>query len=47
MKIKKTITLDKEIVDWVEKKIDEKEFGSLSHAIEKALYELQKQYEKE
>ena len=45
MKIKKTITIDKQLLEWVEQKIKEKEFGSISHAIEKAVTELRKKYE--
>jgi len=45
MKVKKTITIDKELLEWIERKIKEKEFGSISHAIEKAVTELQKKYE--
>lgn len=44
-KIPKTITIDKELLDWIEQKIKEKEFASLSHAVEKALYELKKREE--
>jgi len=45
MKVKKTITIDKELLDWIERKIKEKEFGSTSHAIEKALTRLKSEYE--
>ena len=45
MKVKKTITIDKELLEWTERKIKEKEFGSVSHAIEKALTLLHRQYE--
>jgi len=33
-KVKKTVTLDKELVEWCEKEIKNKRFASLSHAIE-------------
>jgi Arc/MetJ-type ribon-helix-helix transcriptional regulator len=46
MKIKKTVTIDVKLVKWIEEMVEKKEFGSLSHAIEKAIYELKKQYEK-
>lgn len=46
MKEKKTITIDKELLEWIEQKIKEKEFGSISHAIEKALTRLKREYEK-
>jgi Arc/MetJ-type ribon-helix-helix transcriptional regulator len=47
MKIKKTVTLDIELIKWIEQKVKEKEFASVSHAIEKALFELKKHYEKQ
>jgi Arc/MetJ-type ribon-helix-helix transcriptional regulator len=46
MKVKKTVTIDVELVKWLEKMIEAKEFGSLSHAIEKALVRLKEDYEK-
>jgi len=45
MKVKKTITIDKDLLDWIEQKIKEKEFGSTSHAIEKAISELRRKME--
>jgi len=45
MKIKKTVTINKDLLDWIDQKIDEKEFASLSHAVEKGLYQLKKTYE--
>jgi Arc/MetJ-type ribon-helix-helix transcriptional regulator len=45
MKVKKTITTDKELLEWVEQKIEQKEFGSVSHAIEKALTKLKEEYQ--
>ena len=44
-KIPKTVTINKELLDWIDQKIDEKEFASLSHAVEKGLYQLKKNYE--
>lgn len=41
----KTITIDSDLLKWIEEKIETKEFANLSHAIEKALYELRKAYE--
>ena len=46
MKNKKTVTLDSELIEWLEQKIKEKEFGSLSHAIEKGLTHLKREYER-
>jgi len=45
MKLKKTITINQDILDWINQKIEEKEFASLSHAVEKGLYQLKKNYE--
>jgi Arc/MetJ-type ribon-helix-helix transcriptional regulator len=45
MKIKKSINISKELLDWIDQKIKEKEFASLSHAVEKGLYQLKKTYE--
>lgn len=42
----KTITLNGELLKWCETMIAKKEFGSLSHAIEKALTKLKAEYEK-
>jgi Arc/MetJ-type ribon-helix-helix transcriptional regulator len=44
-KTPKTVTINKELLDWINKKIEEKEFASLSHAVEKGLYILKKSYE--
>ena len=41
----KTISIDSKLIDWVETGIEKKEFSSLSHAVEKALYELKKSYD--
>lgn len=46
MKVKKTVTIDVELLKWLEKMIDAKEFNSISHAIEKALVRLKEDYEK-
>jgi Arc/MetJ-type ribon-helix-helix transcriptional regulator len=45
MKLKKTIAIDPELYKWVNQKIEEKEFSSLSHAVEKALYLLKNKKE--
>ena len=44
MKVKKTVTLDEDLIKWIEKMIEKKEFGSISHAIEKALVKLKEGY---
>ena len=46
MKITKTITLDKDLLDWVNSMIEQKKFASLSHALELSLYEYKKLQEK-
>jgi Arc/MetJ-type ribon-helix-helix transcriptional regulator len=46
MKVKKTVTIDVKLVKWMEEMVEKKEFGSLSHAIEKALSKLKEEYEK-
>jgi len=46
MKVKKTITIDKELLEWIERKIKEKEFASVSHCVEKAILHLKVEYEK-
>ena len=47
MRVKKTITLSKDVVDWLEKEIKERRFSSLSHGIEFAVYQLMKKEKKE
>ena len=42
-KARRTITLDREILEWIEEQIKEKRFASLSHAIEHALNKLIKE----
>jgi len=46
VKVSKTVTIDRELVEWMEGMIEKKEFASLSHAIEKALTKLRAEYEK-
>jgi Arc/MetJ-type ribon-helix-helix transcriptional regulator len=41
-KNKTSITLDPELRTWVQKKIKEKKFASVSHAVEYALQELRR-----
>ena len=41
-KKKTSVSLDDEILMWIEKKIKEKKFASVSHAVEYALEELKK-----
>jgi Arc/MetJ-type ribon-helix-helix transcriptional regulator len=41
-KKKTSVSLDDELLLWIEKKIKEKKFASVSHAVEYALEELKK-----
>jgi Arc/MetJ-type ribon-helix-helix transcriptional regulator len=41
-KKKTSVSLDYQLLSWVEKKINEKRFASVSHAVEYALEELKK-----
>lgn len=40
MKTRKMITVDRELLEWVEKQIESKRFASFSHAVEYALTKL-------
>ena len=42
-KARRTITLDRKILEWTEEQIKEKRFASLSHAVEFALNKLIKE----
>lgn len=42
MRVKKTVTLPKDVVDWLEKQIEERRFSNVSHGIEYAVYQLMK-----
>ena len=46
MKKKITITLDDNLLEWIEKKVKEKEFSSVSHGIQKSVMKLKQEYEK-
>ena len=41
-RIKKTITLSKGVVDWLEAQVEERRFANLSHGLEYAVYQLMK-----
>lgn len=41
----KTIRLNHDLLEWIEKMIELKEFGSISHCVEKALTKLRAEYE--
>jgi len=44
-KVTISVTLSYELIEWIEKKIEDLTFSSRSHAIEKALTELKKKME--
>ena len=46
-KRKVSITVDKGLLEWIDRKIEEFTFQSRSHAIEQAIYKLKKEIEKE
>lgn len=46
MKVKKTVTIDEELIEWLKRMMELKEFGSVSHGIEKGLTKLKEEYEK-
>ena len=39
-KVRRSITLDKELVEWIKSEIEKKRFKDVSHAIEFAVYRL-------
>ena len=47
VKRKVTITLNGSLLEWVQEKIKRKEFGSVSHAIEKALFDMREREKEE
>jgi Arc/MetJ-type ribon-helix-helix transcriptional regulator len=46
-RVKKTVTLPKDVIEWLEKQIEERRFSNLSHGIEYAVYQLMKKEKKE
>lgn len=46
MKLKKTIAIDEDLYEWLLEKVKQKEFGSISHGIAKALVMLREYYQK-
>jgi len=45
LSIKRSVSIDPELFDWVESKIQEKRFSTLSHAINEALLKLKNEIE--
>lgn len=44
-KIKTGVTIDPELYEWVQSKIESKEFANLTHAVERGLYLLKDEIE--
>lgn len=42
---KKAVTVDKELVKWVEAMIRQKKFANFSHAVQRALYDMKQNME--
>jgi Arc/MetJ-type ribon-helix-helix transcriptional regulator len=42
VRVKKTVTLPKDVIKWLEREIEERRFSNISHGIEYALYQLMK-----
>jgi len=42
MRLKKTVTLPKDVVEWLQEQIKERRFSNLSHGLEYAVYQLMK-----
>lgn len=41
-RLKKTVTLPADVVEWLEKEVEERRFANLSHGLEFAVFELMK-----
>jgi len=46
MKVTRSITIDKDLLEWLEDMVKKKEFGSVSHGIEKSITRLKEEYER-
>jgi len=46
-KIRRSVTISKELMDWIQEQIKKKRFKDVSHAIEYALYILMEESKKE
>lgn len=44
-KVRRSVTLSREILEWINKQIKEKRFNNVSHALEYAIYHLMKEEE--
>jgi len=45
-KIKTGVTIDPDLYEWVQSRIETKDFSNITHAVEKGLFLLKKQMEK-
>lgn len=46
MRLKLSVTIDSELIDWADKRVKERIFRSRSHALEYALSELKKKMDR-
>ena len=44
-KLRRSITISKDLAEWIEEQIEEKRFKDFSHALEFAVYQLKKETE--
>jgi hypothetical protein len=42
MRVKKTVTLPKDVVEWLERQVEERRFANLSHGLEFCVYQMMK-----
>ena len=46
-KVRRSVTLSREILDWIDEQIREKRFSNVSHALEYAVFQLMKKEKEE
>jgi Arc/MetJ-type ribon-helix-helix transcriptional regulator len=46
-KIRRTVTISKDVYDWIQEQIKERKFKDVSHAIDYSLYHLKQELEKQ
>jgi len=46
-KIRRSVTISKELMDWIQEQIKQKRFKDVSHAIEYSLYRVMEETKKE
>lgn len=47
LSVKRSVSIDPELFDWIESKIKEKRFSTISHAVNEALLNLKKEIKSE